>query len=65
VNFHTVPRTINELIGSQFSKGRWHSYVHPQYYGMMMFAQGAPAGSRLLRIMSRRRGAARLGHARA
>jgi hypothetical protein len=50
VNFHTVPRTINELISSDFARGRWSSYVHPQYYGMMMFAQAAPAGGRLLRV---------------
>jgi hypothetical protein len=24
--------------------------VHPEYYGMMMFAQAAPAGSRLLKL---------------
>jgi Glycosyl hydrolase family 79 C-terminal beta domain len=50
VNFHTVPNTINELIGTKFARGHWQALVHPQYYGMMMFAQAAPAGSRLLRI---------------
>ncbi len=50
VNFHTVPLAINELFSGDYSKGRWHSFVHPQYYGMMMFAQAAPPGSRLLRI---------------
>jgi Glycosyl hydrolase family 79 C-terminal beta domain len=50
VNFHTVPLAMNELFSGDYSKGRWHSFVHPQYYGLMMFAQAAPAGSRLLRI---------------
>jgi hypothetical protein len=50
LNFHTVPRTINELVSSDFAHGHWSSHVHPQYYGMMMFAQAAPAGARLLRI---------------
>jgi hypothetical protein len=50
VNFHTVPRTINELVSADFSGGRWRSTVHPQYYGMLLFAQAAPAGSRLLRV---------------
>ncbi len=50
VNFHTVPSTINELVSASDSGGRWHSYVHPQYYGMMMFSQAAPVGSRLLRV---------------
>jgi len=45
-----VPNTINELISADDSGGRWHSLVHPQYYGMMMFAQAAPPGSRLLRV---------------
>ena len=31
-------------------KGTWEVYVHPNYYGMLMFAQATPAGSRLLRI---------------
>lgn len=50
VNFHTVPNTINELISARLAGGKWSSYVHPQYYGMMMFAQAAPAAARLLRV---------------
>ncbi len=51
VNFHTVPLAINELFSGDYSNRRWHSFVHPQYYGMMMFTQAAPAGSRLLRLL--------------
>lgn len=51
VNIHTVPGTINEVLGPSFAHGRW-SVRHPEYYGMMMFAQAAPAGSRLLRLSS-------------
>ncbi|HEY3727597.1 MAG TPA: glycosyl hydrolase family 79 C-terminal domain-containing protein [Solirubrobacteraceae bacterium] len=50
VNIHTVPNTINEVIGSSQVNRTWQATVHPEYYGMMMFAQAAPAGSRLLRI---------------
>jgi hypothetical protein len=50
VNIHTVPKTINEVIGSSQVKGKWQAIVHPEYYGMMMFAQAAPAGSKLLRV---------------
>jgi hypothetical protein len=50
VNVHTVPNTINELIGSSQVDGHWQDKVHPEYYGMMMFAQAAPAGSRLLQV---------------
>jgi hypothetical protein len=54
VNIHTVPNTINEVIGSTQVKGKWQATVHPEYYGMMMFAQAAPAGSKLLRVSSPR-----------
>jgi hypothetical protein len=50
VNIHTVPKTINEVLGSSQIGGTWRASVHPEYYGMMMFAQAAPAGSRLLRV---------------
>jgi hypothetical protein len=50
VNFHTVPGTINEILGPSFSRGQWRIRVHPEYYGLVMFAQAAPAGARLLRI---------------
>jgi hypothetical protein len=50
VNVHTDPGVVNELFSAAQSGGRWQSQVRPEYYGMMMFAQAAPAGSRLLRI---------------
>jgi hypothetical protein len=50
VNFHTVPGTINEMLGASFTGGHWRIQVHPEYYGLVMFAQAAPAGARLLPI---------------
>jgi hypothetical protein len=50
VNIHTVPGTINEIIGPATTTGGGAMRVHPEYYGMMMFAQAAPAGSRLLKL---------------
>jgi hypothetical protein len=50
VNVHTVPGTINEILGPSFAHGRWSVAVHPEFYGLMMFAQAAPAGSRLLSL---------------
>jgi Glycosyl hydrolase family 79 C-terminal beta domain len=50
VNIHTKPKNVNELFSFQRVKGRWQASVHPEYYGLMMFAQAAPAGARLLRI---------------
>jgi hypothetical protein len=50
VNIDSVPGTINELIGSHQAGGSWHAEVHPEYYGLMMFAQATPPGSRLLEL---------------
>jgi hypothetical protein len=50
VNIHTVPGTINEIIGPDPGGGTQRMLVHPEYYGMMMFAQAAPVGSHLLKL---------------
>jgi hypothetical protein len=50
VNIQTVPNTINEVLGADLVHGTWRVRVHPEYYGMIMFAQAAPAGSRVLRL---------------
>jgi hypothetical protein len=50
VNIQTVPRTINEVLGATDSNGTWQVRVHPEFYGLIMFAQAAPAGSELLRL---------------
>lgn len=52
VNVHTVPDTINEVLGPSLANGRWSMRVHPEYYGMIMFARAAPPGSRLLALSS-------------
>ncbi|HUO74537.1 MAG TPA: glycosyl hydrolase family protein [Solirubrobacteraceae bacterium] len=49
VNLHTAPNAVNELFSFTHLGGAWQGYVHPVYYGLMTFAQAAPAGSRLLR----------------
>ena len=50
VNFHTNPHTLNQLIGAREVHGTWQAEVEPEYYGLIMFAQAAPAGSRLLKV---------------
>jgi hypothetical protein len=50
VNFHTEPNRINEIVSATNTGGMWSSFVHPQYYGMMLFAQAAPPGSWLLHV---------------
>lgn len=50
VNIHSVPGGINEILGPADTGGTQRMRVHPEFYGMMMFAQAAPAGSRLLKL---------------
>jgi hypothetical protein len=56
VNIHTVPNSINELFTFKRVNGHWQGDVHPNYYGLLMFAQAAPAGARLLKIWGPTRG---------
>ncbi len=50
VNFHSFPGAAYELFRFRLAHGRWSATVAPVYYGMLMFAQAAPPGSRLLRL---------------
>ena len=50
VNFHTFPGARYELFNFKRRHGRWHGFVAPEYYGLEMFAQAAPPGSRLLSL---------------
>ena len=49
VNFHMLPGSDYELFTtSHNSTGAWQAFVHPEYYGLLMFAQAFPAGAQLL-----------------
>jgi hypothetical protein len=48
VNIHTYPRAPYELFTFAQTHGTWQATVAPEYYGLLMFAQAAPPGSRLL-----------------
>jgi hypothetical protein len=50
VNFHTEPGSLNELFSVTRSGAAWQASVHPEYYGLLMFAQAAPPGATLLQI---------------
>jgi hypothetical protein len=50
VNMHSFPGSTCALFSFRRVKGRWQGQVQPEYYGLMMFAQAAPAGSRLLHL---------------
>jgi hypothetical protein len=50
VDMHTLPNTAYELFRFEDAGGRWSGHVAPVYYGLQLFAQAAPAGSRLLHV---------------
>jgi hypothetical protein len=51
VNFHMLPGSHYELFTvSQTASGTWQAFVHPEYYGLMLFAQAFPPGARLLPV---------------
>jgi hypothetical protein len=48
VNIHTFRNAWYEPFAFSHADGQWAAQVKPLYYGMLMFAQAAPAGSTLL-----------------
>lgn len=50
VNMHTLPKSSYELFQFSRARGRWRGWVRPVYYGLQLFAQAAPRGSRLMRL---------------
>jgi hypothetical protein len=49
VNIHTYPKAPYELFTFTHQHGKWSGSVAPEYYGLLMFAQAAPAGAQLLK----------------
>ena len=51
VNFHMLPGSHYELFTpSRTAAGGWQAFVHPEYYGLQMFAQAFPPGAQLLPV---------------
>ncbi len=51
VNFHMLPGSNYELFTvSKTASGDWQAFVHPEYYGLMLFAQAFPPGARLVPV---------------
>jgi Glycosyl hydrolase family 79 C-terminal beta domain len=50
VNVHTYPGAGDQLFAFTRVNSQWRAVVEPEYYGLLMFAQAAPAGSRLLPV---------------
>ena len=48
VNIHTLPEAVYHPFTFEQVDGRWQATVLPEYYGMLLFTQAAPPGSRLL-----------------
>jgi hypothetical protein len=48
VNMHTYPGATYQPFTFTHSGPRWSAFVTPEYYGLLMFAQAVPAGSRLV-----------------
>ncbi len=50
VNIHTLPEAVYSPFKFQHVNGRWQATVEPEYYGLLLFTEAAPPGSRLLRV---------------
>jgi hypothetical protein len=50
VNIHTFPGAIYQPFRLRYQDGAWQAGIRPEYYGLMMFAQAAPPGARLLKV---------------
>ncbi len=50
VNVHSLPGAAYELFTFQHTSAGWEAFVHPEYYGMLMFAQSFPPGAQLLPV---------------
>jgi len=48
VNIHTYPGSVYQLFRFTRTSSGWQALVEPEYYGLLLFAQAAPPGSRLL-----------------
>ncbi len=65
INVHTFPGAGYELFRITRVKSRWQAVVAPEYYGLLLFARAAPAGSRLLQVTNASSGAVRTWATRA
>ncbi len=50
VNIHTLPNAGYQLFNFTQTPSGWQAVVHPEYYGMLMFAQAFPPGAHLLPV---------------
>lgn len=48
INVHSLPGAAYQLFSFKRVSRRWEAFIHPEYYGMLLFAQAFPPGARLL-----------------
>ena len=48
VNIHSLPHAAYELFTFTHRQQAWSAFVHPEYYGMLLFGQAFPPGAQLL-----------------
>ena len=60
INIHTSPSAANGLFDFARLKDVWHAVVHPEYYGLLLFHDAAPPGSRLLKLSTTASGQLRI-----
>ncbi len=65
VNVHTLPGSQYQPFRLTRSDDRWLGRVEPEYYGILMFTQAAPPGSRLLALSGSQRSQVRTWATRA
>jgi hypothetical protein len=50
INIHTAPGYSDQLFSFTQTGSHWHGLVAPEYYGLLMFAEAAPRGARILPV---------------
>ena len=50
VNIHSLPGAAYELFTFQHPRSGWEAFVHPEYYGLLMFRQAFPPFAHLLQV---------------
>jgi hypothetical protein len=51
INVHMFPGARYALFSVAGAPGSWSAVVNPEYYGLLLFAQAAPPGSRLVPVI--------------